>query len=49
MLPQVGAGGGTPRPRKESALSASSTQPNIEVASTVSGAMQFGRMWRAMV
>ena len=49
MLPHVGAGGGTPRPRKLSALSASSTQPNIDVARTVSGATQLGRMWRPIV
>ena len=49
MLPQVGAGGGTPRPRKLRALSDSSTQPNIEVASTVIGATQFGRIWRTIV
>ena len=49
MLPQVGAGGGTPRPRKDSALSARMTQPNMDVASTVSGAMQFGSTWRHIV
>ncbi|MOA52479.1 hypothetical protein D3C78_1757820 [compost metagenome] len=44
ILPQVGAGGGTPRPRKLNALSARMTQPNMEVASTTRGATQLGRM-----
>ena len=42
MLPQVAAGGGTPRPRNDSALSLSTTQPNMLVASTVTGAMVCG-------
>ncbi len=49
MLPQVGAGGGTPSPKNDSELSARMTQPNIEVASPVSGATQLGSTWRAMV
>src|SRR5262249_52703619 len=46
MLPQVGAGGGTPKPRNDSALSDSSTQPNMLVDSTATGAMQLGSTWR---
>ncbi|MNV61903.1 hypothetical protein D3C71_1544300 [compost metagenome] len=49
ILPQVGAGGGTPRPRKDSALSARITQPNIDVANTVNGATQLGSTCRNMV
>ncbi|MNN93066.1 hypothetical protein D3C81_2114410 [compost metagenome] len=49
MLPQVAAGGGTPRPRKLSALSESKAQPNMLVANTHNGARQLGVMWRNMV
>ena len=49
MLPQVGPGGGTPRPRKDSALSAGITQPSMEVASTVSGETMCGRTCRQSV
>src|SRR5258706_11119907 len=49
MPPQLDAGGGTPRPRNESALSASNAQPNSAVASTMMGAKQFGSTWRNIV
>src|SRR5690349_12400237 len=49
MPPQDDAGGGTPRPRNESALSASSAQPKSAVASTMMGARQLGSTWRNIV
>src|SRR5690606_24290625 len=44
ILPHVGAGGGTPSPKKLNELSASRTQPNMEVARTIMGPKQLGRI-----
>src|SRR5437763_46882 len=44
MPPQVGAGGGTPSPRKLSADSARMTAPTRVVKRTMTGAMMLGRM-----
>src|SRR5258706_9158663 len=49
MPPQLDAGGGTPSPRNESALSANSAQPKSAVASTMMGATQLGSTWRNIV
>ena len=45
MAPQVGAGGGTPRPRKDRPDSARMTVPTRVVSSTMMGAITFGNMW----
>ncbi len=44
ILPHVGAGGGTPSPRKLSELSARIAQPHMDVAMTRTGARQLGRI-----
>ena len=44
MPPQVGAGGGTPRPRKARPDSARITAPTRVVNSTITGAITLGRM-----
>ena len=46
MPPQVGAGGGTPRPRNDSADSIRMTTPTRVVNSTMIGGSTLGRMWR---
>src|SRR3990172_4186314 len=46
MLPQLGAGGGTPMPRNDSAASSSSTLPMPRAAETMIGAAALGRTWR---
>ena len=46
MLPQVGAGGGTPRPRNERPASVRITAPMRVVNSTITTGMTFGTMWR---
>ena len=46
MPPQVGVGGGTPRPRNDRLDSARMTVPTRVVNSTMIGGMMFGRMCR---
>src|ERR1700754_5062335 len=46
MPPQVGVGGGTPRPRNDRLDSANITVPTRVVNNTMIGGMMFGRMWR---
>ncbi|MNN22858.1 hypothetical protein D3C81_1362350 [compost metagenome] len=46
MPPQVGAGGGTPRPRKDRPDSARIAVPTRVVNSTITGGSTLGRMWR---
>ena len=49
MLPQVGAGGGTPRPRKDSALSVMMAFAIPSVAATMIGETTLGKIWRRII
>lgn len=49
MLPQLGVGGCTPMPRKDSADSTSTAEATPKVAATSTGAMALGRMCRKMI
>src|SRR5688572_10522834 len=44
--PQVGLGGGTPKPRKLNAVSVRITCPSARLASTITGDITFGSTWR---
>ena len=46
MLPQLGVGGCTPRPRKDSPLSSRIALPTPRVAATTAGPSAFGSTWR---
>ena len=46
---KVAMGGGTPRPRNDSEASIRIVEPSCAVASTISGASVFGRMWRIAI
>ena len=48
IAPHDGKGGGTPKPRNESADSARITPPRLMVASTMIVGMTLGRMWRTI-
>ena len=47
MLPQLGCGGGMPKPRKLTDASASMLPPTETVNSTIIGATICGATWRA--
>ena len=47
MLPQLGAGGCCPRPRKDRLASAMMAAAMASVAWTRSGGITFGKMWRS--
>ncbi len=49
MPPQVGFGGGGPRPRKLSDDSTMIATPRLAVDSTMIGAQAFGKIYRAMI
>ena len=49
MLPQLGVGGCTPRPRKLSPASSRIAFAMPNVAATITGARAFGSMWRKMM
>src|SRR3954452_8677967 len=49
MVPQLGAGGGTPTPTKLSAASVVIAMPSEAVKITRNGATQAGAMWRTMI
>src|SRR5436190_24388371 len=49
MAPHDGKGGGTPKPRNESADSARVTAPSPMVARMMTVAVTLGRIWRVMI
>ena len=49
MSPQVGVSALTPRPRNDSTASVRIAFETLTVASTITGAVMLGRMWRPMI